>query len=42
MTTLDAAIFVGLLAIVNRKRRKEVLVDALVISSVFALLDHIF
>ncbi|MGA2390453.1 MAG: hypothetical protein ABSF97_15915 [Candidatus Sulfotelmatobacter sp.] len=37
MTTLDAVIFVGLLAIIDRKRRRAVIVDALLISSAFAI-----
>jgi hypothetical protein len=37
MTTLDAAIFLGLLAIVDRKRRRAVILDALLISTAFAV-----
>jgi hypothetical protein len=41
MTILDAAIFVGLLAIIDQKRRRAVIVDAVLISSAFAALRHI-
>jgi hypothetical protein len=41
MTILDAAIFLGLLAIIDQKRRRAVIVDAVLFSSAFAVLDHI-
>jgi hypothetical protein len=41
MTILDAAIFLGLLAIIDQKRRRAVIVDAVLVSSAFAVLGHI-
>jgi hypothetical protein len=41
MTILDAAIFLGRLAIIDQKRRCAVIVDAVLISSAFAVLGHI-
>jgi hypothetical protein len=41
MTILDAAIFLGLLAIIDQKRRCAVIVDAVLISSAFAVMGHI-
>jgi hypothetical protein len=41
MTTFDAAIFVGLLAIIDQKRGRAVIVDALLISGAFAILGRI-